>query len=333
MLPRSRPAKWPHWAPVLALVALLILAAPAVAQQEEGDPNTVEQCEADHEGRELTEGGPVVGDVFQAMCPVTANLHMRGVFGAWSEVLMLFWLGLWVIPLVAWTGIVLWRVLPRRFMKVKAVRKVEEVHPGETASFALTVENRRKRRPVDVELSVTRPPKGWSASLAVEKPLPSGFKELLGEDEAMRVPLSARKVSANVADVRVLLRAPPGASEEDGCEVDLAVIPYLRDEPSLRRAKEARLVALVRPHEARPVIKHVHHEPQAFRVQDRITTTVHLENQGAGVLENLPVRLFVNGHEVASKDVRVPAKTETQVELPWNAPSDECRVRIVIGND
>lgn len=318
---------------VLLVAALLLVAAPVAAQEDEEDPNTVDQCEADHEGRELSEGGPDVGQVFQSMCPLTANLHIRGLFGPLSEVLMLTFFALWIIPLLSWLVIVLWRVLPRRFIKLKTVNKLEEVSPGNTASFALVVKNQRKRRPADVELSVTRPPKGWSASLSVEKPLPSGFRELLGEDEAMRVPLSARKVGSNLADVRVLLRAPTTASEEDACEVDLAAIPYIREEPSLRRAKEARLVALVKPLEAHPVIKHVEHDPETFRVQDRITTTIHLENQGDGEIERFPVRLFVNGHELASRDIRVPGKSETQVELPWNAPADECRVRIVIGDD
>lgn len=314
------------------IAALVLLATPVLAQQAEEDPNTMDACRADHEGRELTEGGEDVGEVFIAMCPVTAAVHLRGLFGEWSEVIALAFFALWIVPIVSWIAIILWRVLPRRFMKVKSVRKIEEVAPGQTASFLLTVKNWRKRRPVDVEMSVTRPPKGWSASLTVEKPLPSGFKELLGEDEAMRVSLSARKVKANMADVRVLMRAPPEASAEDASEVDLAVIPYIREEPSMRRAKEVRLVALVKPPEAHPVIKHVEHDPQVFRVEDRITTTILLENQGEGEITAFPVRLFVNGHEVASRDVTLDPKSESRVELPWNAPSDECRVRVVIGD-
>lgn len=316
---------------VLVVAALLMLATPVLAQEDD-DPNTMDACRAGHEGRELTEGGAEVGDVFIAMCPITVALHLRGIFGNLGELLVLAFIALWIVPVVSWIAIVMWRVLPRRFLKVKTVRKIEEVAPGQTASFVLTVKNWRKRRPVDVEMSVTRPPKGWSASLTVEKPLPSGFKELLGEDEAMRVPLSARKVGANLADVRVLMRAPPEATAEDASEVDLAVIPYLREEPSMRRAKEVRLVALVKPFEAHPVIKHVEHDPQVFRVEDRITTTIHLENQGEGEITEFPVRLFVNGHEVAARNVTLDPKSEARVELPWNAPSDECRVRVVIGD-
>jgi hypothetical protein len=316
----------------IALVALVVLTPTALAQAAESDANTMSACEADWEGRTLLgEDGPEVGSVFQAVCPITVALHLREALGAAGEFFTLIWLALWVVPILAWLVILLWRVLPRRYLKVRVARNAEEVPVGDAASFLVTIENRRKRRPVDVELTVTRPPQGWAASLAVEKPLPSGFRELLGEEEAMRVPLTARKTGANVADVRVVLKAPASAGTEESAEVELSVIPYIKDEPSMRRAKEVRLVGVVKPRESHPVIRSVQHEPRQFRVHDRILTTVILENRGDGPIAELPVRFFVNGEEHGERRVTIPASGETLIEFPWTATALESRVRVAIG--
>lgn len=305
---------------LVCAVAFALLLVPGAVAQAADDPNTIAACEAD------------ANDIpaFEFICPATVALHLRGVFGENTELITWIYLGLVGVALTVWVLVLLWRILPRRYLKLRAKEKVAEVSAGNPATYLLHVENRRKRRPVEVELAITRPPKGWSASLAVEKELPSGFKELLGEDEAMRVPLSARKVGANTATVRVTVKPPTGADPDEWAELDVSAIPYIKDEPRVRRGKEARVVTLVKARAAHAVIQNVTHEPAAFRVKDDVTTTVIVANTGDGDTPPLPIVLEVNGEEVGREVVTIPSGGEACIEFPWIVQTAEARVRVAV---
>lgn len=311
---------------LVILLASVVLAVPsAMAQADDhahdhDDPNTVHACEEDHSVPAM-----------QAVCPITVALHMRGI-GVAAEYSVWGYFALVGIALVGWLLIVLWRILPRRYIRIAAQDKIAEVAAGNPATYVITLENRRNRRPVEVEVAVSKPPKGWSASLAVEKPLPSGFKELLGEDEAMRVPLSARKIGSNTAEIKVTVTTPEGGSPEEWAELDVTAIPFIKDEPRVRRGKDQRIVTLIKARESQPAITSVSHEPTAFRIHDQVTTTVIVQNRGDGEVADLPVALHVNDEEVAREEVTIPAGGEACIEFPWTAESTQSRVRVTLGD-
>ena len=305
---------------VIAAIAALLFVASPTAAQEETDENTMTACEADNDVPAL-----------EAACAVTVALHLRDLLGKAGEVVVWVYGGLLGTALVVWLLVLFWRILPRRYIRLVAADKIAEVAAGNPATYILTVENRRKRRPVEVEVAVSKPPEGWAASLSVEKPLPSGFKELLGEDEAMRVPLTARKRGANVAELKVTVKTPDGGDPEQWAELDVTAIPYIRDEPRVRRGKDQRIVTLIKDRESQPAITSVSHDPPRFRIEDEVTTTVIVQNRGDGDVQDLPVALHVNEEEVARELVTIPAGGEACIEFPWTAAAAESRVRVTLG--
>ena len=308
--------------PAVILVALVLVASPALAQAagEETDPDTMSACEADNDRKAL-----------ELVCPITVALHLRSLSEDYAEWGVWGYIALLGIAVITWIAILLYRAMPRRFLKMVAKDTIAEVSAGNPATYLVQVENRRARRPVEVELAVSRPPKGWSASLSIEKPLPSGFKELIGSEESMRVPLSARKMGANVAIVKVTVTSPDSANPDEWAELDVTAIPYIQDEPRVRKGKDARVVTLIKTRASHPAIQSVVHEPAAFRLHDQVTTTVIVANRGDAGVQELPVALFVNDAEVAREVVSIPPRGEACIEFPWNADAAENRVRIAIG--
>lgn len=310
---------------VILAACVVLVALPGAGAHETGvhdDPNTMTTCE-DHNDIKA----------FDVVCPITVALHIRGIFGDNSELFAWIYFGLAGTAITVWILILLWRILPRRAIRLKAQEKVAEVSAGHPATYVLSLENRRSRRPLDVEVSITKPPKGWSASMQVEKTLPSGFIELMGEDDAMRIPLSARKVGGNRAQLRVTVRSPQGAESDEWSELDVSAIPYIRDEPRVRRGKETRLVTLLKTREAKAAITRVSHDPAGFRVHDDVTTTVVVSNEGDDETEPVAITLEINGEEAGREVVVIPAGGEACIEFPWIADEPETRVRVTVEAD
>lgn len=308
---------------LIVLLAAASLAVPTVAAQgDPADPNSEAAC--------LAEYGEQTGEplYLELLCRGAALLHIRGVFGGASEWVFLTYLALTAFAVVTWVFVLLWRVVPRRVLRLTDEGTIAEVDAGEPATYHMVLENRRKRRPVEVELSVTRPPKGWSASLAVEKELPSGFRELVGEHDALRFLLSARAVGANKATVQVNVQPPADAVPDQWSELDVTAIPYYKEEPKVRKAKEARIVTLIKEPETRVAIRDVTHDPARFLPSDEVRTTVVVGNTGTVDSAPVTVLLEVNGAELGESEVEVPAGSEEAVTFHWLAPETEARVRI-----
>ncbi|MBW3584037.1 MAG: hypothetical protein KY455_13180 [Euryarchaeota archaeon] len=317
------------------LVLLVLLALPVVSAQGVTDANSAEACE---------QAEPIISDVGtnaeaspfeEFICTIAAALHIREPLNDsptdnTSEWVVLGYGTLLLLAVLTWIIVLFARITPRRMLRLKPESKIAEVAGGQTATYALTLTNRRKRRPATIELSVSRPPKGWSASLSVDKELPSGFKELVGEGDALRVFLSARKNLAHKAHIVLAVRPPTGADPEEWAELDVIAVPFHKENPLTKKAKEVRVVTLVREGVAHTAIRDVRHNPEVFRPGDEVTTTVVIGNTGETDNEDVRIKLNVNGEDVDERETDVPAGGEEEVDFHWTAPEGKARVRVAL---
>lgn len=309
----------------IVLLALLLQAAPmAIAQAED----TQEACEARYGKDAGTDDNSVPNEY---ACRVAATLGLRGALGDERANLAAYGItGMVALALVGYLFILIGRIWPKRILKLQALDAVQEVQAGEEATYHVILENRRGRRPIDVELSLTKPTPGWSAVMRVEKPLPSGFVELVGEDDAMRVRLSARRRQAHIADIRILVNTPRDADPEQWSELDITAIPYYKERPRARRSKESRIVTLVRTPETEVKIADVRHEPREIHPGDDVTTTVTVRNDGAADATGIPVALAIDDEPLGETQIDVPAGSEEVIAFKWTAPDSAARVRIAL---
>jgi len=247
-------------------------------------------------------GANVFESIYDYFEGVAESMGLTDVFGSYAPIVLasiIFIVVFFILIMVAF-------ILTNKYVQLICTNRIKEINPKHNTSYDIIIKNpTNKTRTYNLCTDLPQRSSSWNTSFSMD---------------TLTIPAKQQRTVSLSVDATD--EANPGDWDE---------FFVIASTEGTSKIEKIRLFCSLEDGKVDLSIGTVFHWPKTFSKDEKVSTSIRVENKGSVQARNVAVKLFINNKEKNKvEELIIPAKGYADITLPWLAEKGKNDLRILV---